>query len=1188
MARQFYNSFSSFRGNLDRFAYIARSFGFPSFLPIVTARGQDLRAPSPSQTQLALTCLQIALARLWMSWNIKPALVIGHSLGEYAALCIAGVLSVSDTIYLVGTRAQLLEERCTKDSHAMLAVRASPEQISELLYDEPVEVACRNGPTDTVLSGQQSHIQLVERSLREQGIKCTLVKVSFAFHSAQVDPILEDFRRAAQGVRFREPTISVLSPLRARAETHFDDEYLRDHCRQAVDFEGVLQAAQRTHAIQKGHMVLEIGPQPVLSGMFKSTFGNEVPTLPSLAQGQDSWKVTTTSLASLYQSGHDINWVEYNRDFRHRVVELPHYAWDLQHYWIDYVHDWSLRKGDPLPTAPLQPTPVLELPMSTTIHKASPYAMLRESGQIVIESDICRADLAQVVHGHEVDGFPLCTPSVYADIGLAVGRHLAQTHNTTVAHKIVNIEKMNITKALIARVKGLQILRTTVQYDAVEKVASCKFESLTDTGSVHGEHATCSIGFLDKSELEVDAAGTQLKINALRQGLLDNTAYQFNRSMIYKCIGALANFDPKYRGLLSVTMNSASFEAHSTVEFSGVSLDGSFHTHPALIDALSQVGGFVMNCNDRSDLNKEVFVDHGWGALYMFEPISATETYHTHVKMREAPGKLWKGDITVLKGEEVVAKFCGIALQSVPRRLLKMVLASDEGKTTIEQPANAHYPASSTPKTAYMPSQATKSTQPSSNILAAKFMDIISEESGLAIDDLGDDVSLTELGVDSLMSLLIVSRIHDELEIDIDHNAFADMGTVGGMKAYIEGPSSSGSSCSQGSSTPYDGSQTTIDTPPRSALDGEPELFGHKRPSNPAHVDGTHGAHIVGHRHSIPNGALFPCGTEDSDASIAASQPSAGPRPPRRVHTTSPDRLHSGSEASTEVVETSVVVQGTVRTAERILFLLPDGSGSAHSYVDVPNVRRSLAIVGLNCPFRTDAAAMKHTSLDILTKSYVTEIRRRQSHGPFHLGGWSAGGILAYCVTQMLIGEGEEVANLLLIDSPAPTGLSHLPQRFYDHCQSTGLFCAKMPGSNGTPAWLLPHFEATIDLLHEYFAEPLLSSRMPKTSIIWAADCVFDGVDFELLPKAGLNEEEGEAVKFLTEKRVNVTAGAWARLFPGGQVSVTVAEGTHHFSLMVSFPIAGRTCETHRRADRPVQHDKAGVLADFIDASLLP
>jgi acyl transferase domain-containing protein len=118
----------------------------------------DIAKFTPLVLQLATTCLQIALARLCISWGVTPSAVVGHSLGEYAALNIAGVLSDADTIYLVAKRAELLEERCRHGTHSMLAIHASTGTIKTLLAGRKYEIACINGPEDTVLGGSNEQI----------------------------------------------------------------------------------------------------------------------------------------------------------------------------------------------------------------------------------------------------------------------------------------------------------------------------------------------------------------------------------------------------------------------------------------------------------------------------------------------------------------------------------------------------------------------------------------------------------------------------------------------------------------------------------------------------------------------------------------------------------------------------------------------------------------------------------------------------------------------------------------------------------------------------------------------------------------------------------------------------------------------------------------------------------------------
>ena len=196
----------------------------------------------------------------------------------------------------------------------------------------------------------------------------------------------------------------------------------------------------------------------------------------------------------------------------------------------------------------------------------------------------------------------------------------------------------------------------------------------------------------------------------------------------------------------------------------------------------------------------------------------------------------------------------------------------------------------------------------------------------------------------------------------------------------------------------------------------------------------------------------------------------------------------------------------------------------------------------------------EHTLSDVV-KSYLAGVRGRQPHGPYHLGGWSAGGILAYAVAQELLAAGEEVATITLIDSPPPNkGLDRLPDRFFDHCNEVGLFGTEMQRGAATkvPDWLMPHFRAAIELLHDYHAPPMPANAIKNTkvTVIWAGECAFDGVRYAHLPAATAEDEDTEGMKFLTERRKDMGPGDWAALFPGVDISVHVVEGEQHFSMM--------------------------------------
>ena len=157
------------------------------------------------------------------------------------------------------------------------------------------------------------------------------------------------------------------------------------------------------------------------------------------------------------------------------------------------------------------------------------------------------------------------------------------------------------------------------------------------------------------------------KIQALRDGITTGTTARFNRPMVYRAIRPLARFHDDYRAIDEIVLNSTTLEASSRLSFSSVRKAGNFHTHPAIIDSLTQSCGFTMNCNDSTDLDIQVFMNHGWGSFQIFEPMDFAKEYITYTRMVEGSDKMSLGDVVIFEGDRVVAYFGQVAVcASVP------------------------------------------------------------------------------------------------------------------------------------------------------------------------------------------------------------------------------------------------------------------------------------------------------------------------------------------------------------------------------------------------------------------------------------------------------------------------------------------------------------------------------------------
>ena len=387
-----------------------------------------------------------------------------------------------------------------------------------------------------------------------------------------------------------------------------------------------------------------------------------------------------------------------------------------------------------------------------------------------------------------------------------------------------------------------------------------------------------------------------------------------------------------------------------------------------------------------------------------------------------------------------------------------------------------------------------------------RVVEIISEESGIHVNDFDDTTLFTDAGVDSLLSLMISSRISEELDIQAaaDNTLFTTCNTIRDLRYLL---------------APPDNATTTMSASQKEMNETKIETASVGSSAASIHSLSTHGGE------DTPNQQID---TSDTSSDEMLSETSTPFSQLRRA--------------------TSVILQGRPWTCPKTLFLFPDGAGTASSYTNLPKIHPDLGVLALNCPFVRHPQEMT-CSLDQLMKSYLEEIKRRQPVGPYNFGGWSAGGILAYRAAEILIHQGEEVESLVLIDSPVPKGLDRLPQRFYDHLASIDLFGKAIPGNNtGLPPQLFAHFNATIEVLHNYHAKALPPNRLKRITIIWATDCVIDGV---ILPKLPPHPDDTEGMRFLTEKRTDFTAQGWGDLFPGMQIDVESVKDAHHFSLMV-------------------------------------
>jgi acyl transferase domain-containing protein/acyl-CoA synthetase (AMP-forming)/AMP-acid ligase II/acyl carrier protein len=359
MGRELYLTQPTFRASLDRCDEILRPYLDKPLLNVLYPEpGETSPIDATAYTQPTLFALEYALFQLWKSWGIEPTVVMGHSVGEYVAACVAGVFSLEDGLKLIAERARFMQ--ALPQDGEMVAVFADEATVTAAIrpYAQQVSIAAINGPQSIVVSGRKQAVGSVADILEAQEVKTKKLNVSHAFHSPLMEPMLADFQRIAHEITYSLPRIDLISNVTGKLVTAqiATPEYWCHHIRQPVRFAQSIE----TLAQQGYEVFVECGPKPTLLGMGRQCLKEGVAVwLPSLRQGQSEWQEILQSLGELYVRGVRVDWSGFDRDYPRRLLQLPTYPFQRKRYWVDIAKNDHL-KADNLSQGTVQ-TPIINL-----------------------------------------------------------------------------------------------------------------------------------------------------------------------------------------------------------------------------------------------------------------------------------------------------------------------------------------------------------------------------------------------------------------------------------------------------------------------------------------------------------------------------------------------------------------------------------------------------------------------------------------------------------------------------------------------------------------------------------------------------------------------------------------------------------------------------------------------------------
>ncbi len=626
MARTLYQSQATFRRAFDRVAEAVRG-ELERPLAEVLYGGRDGRALQDSTyAQPALFAIEYALAETWRGWGVEPLVVVGHSIGEYAAACVAGVLSVEAASKLVAARGRLMHS--LPAGGAMAAVAAGATRVEAAIAHAgacEVAIAAVNAPESVVISGAEPALLAVMKMLDADGVHAQRLDVTNAFHSPLVDPILDTFESVAREIEYAAPRIPWISTLTGEPVLGaVDGAYWRRQIRGTVRFADAVSVLRSRGT----DLAVEMGPVPVLTGLARQCGIDRPGWVGSLRKGRDDWEELLTALGTLYVNGAGVDWAGFDKDYPRRKLALPTYPFQRQRFW-------SQPRTAPasVPSACDGVHPLL----SRRVRSPQLTA-------IVYETEI-GTDTHPFLADHRVFGAMVFPAAGYFEMALAAARK-------TLGDDAVSLEDVEIGGALAiadGERTAVQIVVEPLAGGAAGFKVFSQPASASDSWHLHASGRSVRSGSAPAAAVDIEA------VRARCQHPVEVAAHY------EKVRGAGVEFGPDFRGVTQLAAGEGEAIGRIALPRNLQPDAAAYAIHPALLDAGLQVLGAAM-------VDEETYLPASLDSYRLSGAVPAQLWSHARLRPAVPASESLTADVSLIDDRGlVVASIGGLHLKRVPR-----------------------------------------------------------------------------------------------------------------------------------------------------------------------------------------------------------------------------------------------------------------------------------------------------------------------------------------------------------------------------------------------------------------------------------------------------------------------------------------------------------------------------------------